>query len=147
MITPCFKKFRSSRLDLCFLLHVSICGVSGHARVKCPGSFVHRQSSQEETLNKYVEWRSHDAICCKILRNPHLGKSGACLCTVSASYVIMPVLQKPSWFLLSSHYGVPQKPLSAAAVHSWTDDCEQKQWNPPHPEKPSAPKKSVMGHL
>lgn len=37
MITPCFKKFRSSGLDLCFLLHVSICGVSGHARVKCQG--------------------------------------------------------------------------------------------------------------
>lgn len=52
-----------------------------------------------------------------------------CLCHVSVLYLIVVELQKQSLFLLSDHYGVQQSPPLAAAVHSWTDDCDQKQWN------------------
>lgn len=122
--------------EIFFILHVSICGVPGPARVKRPGSFFHPQSSQEDFLSKHVDWRSHDARCCKILWNPSSGKSSACLCTVSVSYLIVLVLQKtitiPSFWPLS-HRSPCLLQLSTPGLMTESKSNET-TW-----EKPSAP--------
>lgn len=71
-----FTEFRSSRVNIYFLPHVSnYWGVSRPARVKRPGLFIYFQSSLEGILTNDEEWGSYDARCCKILQNPCLGKS------------------------------------------------------------------------